>query len=69
VDSAPLLDAERAEAATLVRHCPLIIRLMTPQFGLIMPYFVMEEGRVWCLVGVPVAFGGMKGLPGISGTR
>jgi len=41
-----------------------------PLVGLTMPHFVTDEGRVWCLAGwVRVAFGGVKGLPGVSGTR
>jgi hypothetical protein len=34
-----------------------------------MPHFVTDEGRVWCLVGVRVTSGGVKGLPGVSDTR
>jgi hypothetical protein len=52
-----------------VKAVPLVVRLVTPRVGLTMPHFVTDDGRVWCLAGVQVAFGGVNGLPGVSGTR
>jgi hypothetical protein len=43
---------------------------MDVRLGLATPHFVMGEGQA-CLVSgwVRVTFGGVKGLPGVSGTR